>query len=69
MLAAQSLAVGSNEVMVAGGMESMSNVPYYLSRSALSLSLPLPLSLSSLVQCISPMHTERGLGLAMVIRL
>ena len=33
MLAAQSLAVGSTEVMVAGGMESMSNVPYYLPRS------------------------------------
>ena len=32
MLAAQSLAVGSTEVMVAGGMESMSNVPYYLGK-------------------------------------
>lgn len=30
MMAAQSIAVGSQEVMVAGGMESMSNVPYYL---------------------------------------
>ncbi len=30
MMAAQSLATGSTEVMVAGGMESMSNVPYYL---------------------------------------
>ena len=29
-MAAQSLAVGSTGVMVAGGMESMSNVPYYL---------------------------------------
>lgn len=32
MLAAQSLMCGSQEVMVAGGMESMSNVPYYLNR-------------------------------------
>lgn len=32
MLAAQSLQCGSQEVMVAGGMESMSNVPYYMSR-------------------------------------
>ena len=32
MLAAQSLAVGSTEIMVAGGMESMSNVPYYLTK-------------------------------------
>ena len=31
MMASQSLAVGCSEVMIAGGMESMSNVPYYLS--------------------------------------
>ena len=30
MMATQSLAVGDQEIMVAGGMESMSNVPYYL---------------------------------------
>ncbi|KAK8732194.1 hypothetical protein OTU49_007232 [Cherax quadricarinatus] len=32
MLASQSLMCGSQEVMVAGGMESMSNVPYYMMR-------------------------------------
>ena len=32
MLAAQSLMCGHQEVMVAGGMESMSNVPYYMTR-------------------------------------
>lgn len=32
MLAAQSLMCGSQEIMVAGGMESMSNVPYYMAR-------------------------------------
>nr|XP_037281304.1 acetyl-CoA acetyltransferase A, mitochondrial-like isoform X3 [Rhipicephalus microplus]XP_037281305.1 acetyl-CoA acetyltransferase A, mitochondrial-like isoform X3 [Rhipicephalus microplus] len=32
MLAAQSLMCGSQEIIVAGGMESMSNVPYYLHR-------------------------------------
>lgn len=32
MLAAQSLMCGSQEVVVAGGMESMSNVPYYMNR-------------------------------------
>ncbi|XP_076030098.1 acetyl-CoA acetyltransferase 1 isoform X2 [Oratosquilla oratoria] len=32
MMAAQSLMCGSQEVMVAGGMESMSNVPYYMAR-------------------------------------
>lgn len=30
MLAAQSIQLGQNDVVIAGGMESMSNVPYYL---------------------------------------
>lgn len=30
MVAAQSIMLGHNEVVVAGGMESMSNIPYYL---------------------------------------
>ena len=34
MLAAQSLQTGAREVMVAGGMESMSNVPFYFPRGA-----------------------------------
>ncbi|EDO46656.1 predicted protein [Nematostella vectensis] len=34
MAAAQSLMCGSQEIMVAGGMESMSNVPFYVSREA-----------------------------------
>lgn len=33
MFGAQSIALGQNEVVVAGGMESMSNVPYYLSKA------------------------------------
>lgn len=32
MMAAQSIKCGDQEVMVAGGMESMSNVPYYMRR-------------------------------------
>ena len=32
MLAAESLSLGRNEIMVAGGFESMSNAPYYMSR-------------------------------------
>ena len=32
MLAAQSIANGDQEIIVAGGMESMSNVPYYLDK-------------------------------------
>jgi len=35
MLAAQSLMCDHQQVMVAGGMESMSNVPYYLARGEL----------------------------------
>lgn len=33
MLAAQSIALGNNEVVIAGGTESMSNVPYYLDKA------------------------------------
>jgi len=33
MLAAQSIALGHQEIVVAGGMESMSNVPYYLDKA------------------------------------
>ncbi|KAK3850884.1 hypothetical protein Pcinc_042434 [Petrolisthes cinctipes] len=32
MMASQALMCGSQEVMIAGGMESMSNVPYYMAR-------------------------------------
>lgn len=34
MLAAQSLQCGAQDVILAGGMESMSNVPYYMKRGA-----------------------------------
>ncbi|KAL1927642.1 hypothetical protein VTP01DRAFT_3463 [Rhizomucor pusillus] len=34
MLAAQSLRLGDREIMLAGGMESMSNAPYYAPRNA-----------------------------------
>lgn len=33
MLAAQSIVSGQNDIVVAGGMESMSNVPYYLDKA------------------------------------
>ncbi|WP_293788297.1 acetyl-CoA C-acyltransferase [uncultured Pedobacter sp.] len=33
MLASQSIAGGDNEIIIAGGMESMSNVPYYLDKA------------------------------------
>ena len=33
MLAAQSIASGENDIVIAGGMESMSNVPYYLDKA------------------------------------
>lgn len=32
MLASQSLICGHQQILVAGGMESMSNVPFYLAR-------------------------------------
>jgi len=37
MLAAQSIQLGLNDVVVAGGMESMSNTPYYLPKARLVL--------------------------------
>jgi acetyl-CoA C-acetyltransferase len=33
MFAAQSIALGHNDIVIAGGMESMSNVPYYLDKA------------------------------------
>lgn len=33
MLGAQSIALGLNDIVIAGGMESMSNVPYYLDKA------------------------------------
>lgn len=33
ILAAQSIALGENDIVIAGGMESMSNVPYYLDKA------------------------------------
>jgi len=33
MLGAQSISLGENELVVAGGMESMSNIPYYLDKA------------------------------------
>lgn len=37
MFASQNLMTGMQEVMVAGGMESMSNVPFYLQRGTIPL--------------------------------
>ncbi len=33
MLGAQSIMLGQNDVVVAGGTESMSNIPYYLTKA------------------------------------
>ncbi len=33
MLGAQSIMLGQNDVVIAGGMESMSNIPYYLTKA------------------------------------
>lgn len=46
MLAAQSIQLGINDVVVAGGMESMSNTPKYLAEARL-----VTLSLWSLYSC------------------
>ena len=38
MIAAQSIQLGANDVVVAGGMESMSNAPKYLAQARYLLS-------------------------------
>lgn len=49
MLAAQSIATGQNDIVVAGGMESMSNVPYYLSKARTGYKLGNDLLIDGLV--------------------
>lgn len=76
MLAAQSLSLGHRGVMVAGGFESMSNVPYYLpqARSGLrlgngtvvdgeSLSVSVCVSLAVCV-CLCPMTRSLPLSIS-----
>lgn len=54
MLGAQSIQLGINDCIVAGGMESMSNIPHYLQGSRLGLRMghgqvscvPMPMQLS-----------------------
>ena len=41
MLGAQSIMLGINDVVVAGGMESMSNVPFYVPKARFVLNPPL----------------------------
>jgi len=50
MLAAQSITTGQNDIVVAGGMESMSNVPYYLSKARTGYKLGNDLIIDGLVQ-------------------
>ncbi|WP_214070985.1 acetyl-CoA C-acyltransferase [Mucilaginibacter sp. dw_454] len=50
MLAAQSIATGQNDIVVAGGMESMSNVPYYLAKARTGYKLGNDLLIDGLVE-------------------
>jgi acetyl-CoA C-acetyltransferase len=50
MLAAQSIATGQNDIVLAGGMESMSNVPYYLSKARTGYKLGNDLLIDGLVE-------------------
>lgn len=49
MLAAQSIQLGINDIVVAGGMESMSNAPKYLAEARLVILLIRVLLFSILV--------------------
>jgi len=50
MLAAQSISTGQNDIVLAGGMESMSNVPYYLSKARIGYKLGNDLLIDGLVE-------------------
>lgn len=50
MLAAQSIATGQNDIALAGGMESMSNVPYYLAKARTGYKLGNDLLIDGLVE-------------------
>jgi acetyl-CoA C-acetyltransferase len=50
MLAAQSIATGQNDIVLAGGMESMSNVPYYLAKARTGYKLGNDLLIDGLVE-------------------
>lgn len=50
MLAAQSISIGLNDIVLAGGMESMSNVPYYLSKARTGYKLGNDLLIDGLVE-------------------
>jgi acetyl-CoA C-acetyltransferase len=50
MLAAQSIATGQNDIVLAGGMESMSNVPYYLAKARTGYKLGNDQLIDGLVQ-------------------
>jgi len=50
MLATQSISTGQNDIVLAGGMESMSNVPYYLSKARTGYKLGNDLLIDGLVE-------------------
>lgn len=50
MLATQSISTGQNDIVLAGGMESMSNVPYYLSKARTGYKLGNNLLIDGLVE-------------------
>jgi acetyl-CoA C-acetyltransferase len=50
MLAAQSITFGENDIVLAGGMESMSNVPYYLPKARTGYKLGNDLLIDGLVE-------------------
>ncbi len=50
MIATDQIALGQNEIMVAGGMESMSNVPYYLTKQRFGSKLGHTDALDGIIQ-------------------
>lgn len=46
MIAAQSIQLGTNDIVVAGGMESMSNAPKYIAEARFAIQYYLSVTLS-----------------------
>lgn len=56
MIAAQSIQLGTNDIVVAGGMESMSNAPKYIAEARFAIQYYLSVTLSW--NCLSATTTN-----------
>lgn len=64
MLASQTIALGHGDVVVAGGFESMSNIPHYLQQSRKGLRLGSGTLVDGLlVDALTDVYNEQHMGM------